>query len=93
MTAEITNKHIYQEIINFRSELKKQYQLKSLIALAALVGSVASIIILSIPAVLTTGIALIVVSSLALYHYFKKHQRESTLLETAVNSLTKKTRT
>lgn len=90
MSAGITNKQIYQEIVSFKKELTKQYQIKSVIALAALVSSVVTIIFLHAAAFfLPIGIVLIVVASLALCHYANKHLRETNLLKSALKSLFK----
>ena len=61
-----------QEFVDLRNQADKEFLLKSLIATAFLIASICAIIFLS-SIFLVVGVAIILTSSLAMYHHLDHH--------------------
>lgn len=75
------------DLIKLKQQWSRNTLLKSLLCTAALAAGVAAIIFLG-STYLSIGIAVVVISSLAIYHYFKHYRNTKNILNRAAAAIT-----
>lgn len=77
---------LHQEIIDLKRQSYRKTILKSLLALVALVASVAAIVFLDL-SYMPYAVALILLSSVAIYEYFTHHRNTSKIYSRAAKAI------
>lgn len=86
ISEKTNNSDVYIELCDLKSKSFQKSILKSLLALTLLVLGVASIIFMNIN-FLPYGIGLILISSVAIYHYLKHHHHSNQIFSRAAKAI------
>ncbi len=91
ITREYKSKSLEGELMALKSKSQQKALLKSLVAVAALAAGVFAIIFIG-SSLLPYGIAVILMSSLAIYEYQNQHARSSAIFTRATQAISQTSR-